>query len=144
MQNKDEMMDFSSVPHGMGALADRTLDPIRDDEIGNSQTYDWEHLTVPYVPDGDDDDDFPFSACDIAELVRKAECLQSAEDIDFEFVYALHTFVATVEGQANATKGDTMVLLDDSNSYWWLVRVVKDSSIGEIYAQHSHNARTGF
>lgn len=52
------------------------------------------------------------------------------EDIDFEFVYALHTFVATVEGQANASKGDTMVLLDDSNSYWWLVRVVKDGSIG--------------
>jgi hypothetical protein len=59
------------------------------------------------------------------------ECLRDIEDIDFEFVYALHTFVATVEGQANATKGDTMVLLDDSNSYWWLVRVVKDSSIGE-------------
>lgn len=59
------------------------------------------------------------------------ECLRDTEDIDFEFVYALHTFVATVEGQANATKGDTMVLLDDSNSYWWLVRVVKDSSIGE-------------
>ncbi|KAI9810522.1 MAG: hypothetical protein M1827_006195 [Pycnora praestabilis] len=58
------------------------------------------------------------------------ECLREIEDIDFEFVYALHTFVATVEGQANATKGDTMVLLDDSNSYWWLVRVVKDSSIG--------------
>lgn len=58
------------------------------------------------------------------------ECLQETEDIDFEFVYALHTFVATVEGQANATKGDTMVLLDDSNSYWWLVRVVKDGSIG--------------
>lgn len=52
------------------------------------------------------------------------------EDIDFEFVYALHNFVATVEGQANAAKGDTMVLLDDSNSYWWLVRVVKDGSIG--------------
>ncbi|TGJ76424.1 hypothetical protein E0Z10_g10880, partial [Xylaria hypoxylon] len=51
-------------------------------------------------------------------------------------VYALHTFVATVEGQANATKGDTMVLLDDSNSYWWLVRVVKDSSIGYLPAEH--------
>lgn len=61
------------------------------------------------------------------------ECLRDTEDIDFEFVYALHTFVATVEGQANATKGDTMVLLDDSNSYWWLVRVVKDSSIGAYY-----------
>ena len=59
------------------------------------------------------------------------ECLRETEDIDFEFVYALHTFVATVEGQANATKGDTMVLLDDSNSYWWLVRVVKDNSIGK-------------
>jgi hypothetical protein len=57
-------------------------------------------------------------------------CLQDKEDIDFDFVYALHTFVATVEGQANCTKGDTMVLLDDSNSYWWLVRVIKDSSIG--------------
>lgn len=60
----------------------------------------------------------------------------SDEDIDFDFVYALHTFVATVEGQANATKGDTMVLLDDSNSYWWLVRIVKDSSIGYLPAEH--------
>ncbi|EEA23161.1 protein phosphatase regulator [Talaromyces marneffei ATCC 18224] len=58
------------------------------------------------------------------------------EDIDFDFVYALHTFVATVEGQANAAKGDTMVLLDDSNSYWWLVRVVKDGSIGYLPAEH--------
>ncbi|KAI9698782.1 MAG: hypothetical protein M1836_003892 [Candelina mexicana] len=64
------------------------------------------------------------------------ECLRETEDIDFEFVYALHTFVATVEGQANATKGDTMVLLDDSNSYWWLVRVHKDSSIGYLPAEH--------
>jgi hypothetical protein len=60
------------------------------------------------------------------------ECLRESEDIDFESVYALHTFVATVEGQANAQKGDTMVLLDDSNSYWWLVRVLKDSTIGEF------------
>ncbi|KKK15615.1 hypothetical protein ARAM_006526 [Aspergillus rambellii] len=58
------------------------------------------------------------------------------EDIDFEFVYALHNFVATVDGQANASKGDTMVLLDDSNSYWWLVRIVKDGSIGYLPAEH--------
>ncbi|KAL9610046.1 MAG: hypothetical protein Q9167_005231 [Letrouitia subvulpina] len=64
------------------------------------------------------------------------ECLREIEDIDFEFVYALHTFVATVEGQANATKGETMVLLDDSNSYWWLVRVGKDGSIGYLPAEH--------
>ena len=71
------------------------------------------------------------------------ECLQDAEDIDFEFVYALHTFVATVEGQANATKGDTMVLLDDSNSYWWLVRVVKDSSIGGLHQYFTYITHNG-
>lgn len=90
-------------------------------------------LTIPYEPSleehGGSDVFLPDSPrCIDHDCV--AECLQVSEDIDFEFVYALHTFVATVEGQANATKGDTMVLLDDSNSYWWLVRVVKDSTIG--------------
>ena len=86
--------------------------------------------------DGDDDDDTnDISFVDDPRFIDSGwggECLREVEDIDFEFVYALHTFVATVEGQANATKGDTMVLLDDSNSYWWLVRVVKDGSIGEM------------
>ncbi|KAL9090344.1 MAG: hypothetical protein Q9165_005378 [Trypethelium subeluteriae] len=84
-----------------------------------------------------DDNDFLFS--DDERFIDSGwggECLRESEDIDFEFVYALHTFVATVEGQANATKGDTMVLLDDSNSYWWLVRIVKDSTIGYLPAEH--------
>jgi hypothetical protein len=97
-------------------------------------------LLIPYEPSDDDDDDDDFFDPHIVDsriidygwdgICLEGPCLQVPEDIDFEFVYALHTFVATVEGQANATKGDTMVLLDDSNSYWWLVRVVKDSSIG--------------
>jgi SH3 domain len=66
----------------------------------------------------------------------EGESSWNTEDIDFEFVYALHTFAATVEGQANAMKGDTMVLLDDSNNYWWLVRVVKDGSIGQSSFLH--------
>ena len=79
----------------------------------------------------DDTGSFPFTSnTRFIDSGWGGECLREIEDIDFEFVYALHTFVATVEGQANATKGDTMVLLDDSNSYWWLVRVVKDGSIG--------------
>lgn len=96
-------------------------------------------LTLPYEGSMDQDDDGDFDDVDDARFIDSGwgdECLQDAEDIDFEFVYALHTFVATVEGQANATKGDTMVLLDDSNSYWWLVRVVKDSSIGYLPAEH--------
>jgi hypothetical protein len=83
-----------------------------------------------YDENDDDVDDFFFEDTRFVDSGWGGECLRDVEDIDFEFVYALHTFVATVEGQANATKGDTMVLLDDSNSYWWLVRVVKDSSIG--------------
>ncbi|KAI0603505.1 hypothetical protein F4775DRAFT_581413 [Biscogniauxia sp. FL1348] len=94
---------------------------------------------IPYVASEDEDDDEDFSLIDDPRFVDSGwggECLQDSEDIDFEFVYALHTFVATVEGQANATKGDTMVLLDDTNSYWWLVRIVKDSSIGYLPAEH--------
>ena len=40
------------------------------------------------------------------------------ENIDFDLVYALHNFVATVEGQATVHKGNSLTLLDDSNSYW--------------------------
>lgn len=81
---------------------------------------------------GDDDaDDFClYNDFRFRDASKGNPCLRGVEDIDFEFVYALHTFVATVDGQANAAKGDTMVLLDDTNSYWWLVRLVKDSSIG--------------
>jgi hypothetical protein len=76
-----------------------------------------------HLDDDDDDDTYDISLIfsDDPRFVDSGwggECLREVEDIDFEFVYSLHTFVATVEGQANATKGDTMVLLDDSNSYW--------------------------
>lgn len=40
------------------------------------------------------------------------------ENIDFDLVYALHNFIATVEGQATVHKGNSLTLLDDSNSYW--------------------------
>ncbi|KAK2734938.1 hypothetical protein FQN55_002335 [Onygenales sp. PD_40] len=84
------------------------------------------------LADGESDDQLDD---DMMDKISSSPSIDD-EDIDFEFVYALHTFVATVEGQANATKGDTMVLLDDSNSYWWLVRVVKDQSIGYLPAEH--------
>ncbi|KAK2605334.1 hypothetical protein N8I77_008180 [Diaporthe amygdali] len=97
-------------------------------------------LIVPYegsLDEDDDDDNFlEFHDPRFIDSGWGGECLHDTEDIDFELVYALHTFIATVEGQANATKGDAMVLLDDSNSYWWLVRVVKDSSIGYLPAEH--------
>lgn len=99
-----------------------------DDEWNSTDSEDW---TQEKICIDDDAEDISFPTDErFVDSGWGGECLRDTEDIDFEFVYALHTFVATVEGQANATKGDTMVLLDDSNSYWWLVRVVKDGSIG--------------
>lgn len=113
------------------------MDDSSDD---SSDSYDEDDLCFPCESSDEEDDDFPFPEHPrFIDSGWGGECLQDTEDIDFEFVYALHTFVATVEGQANATKGDTMVLLDDSNSYWWLVRVVKDSSIGNTFAPRSRS-----
>ncbi|RUO95797.1 hypothetical protein BC936DRAFT_143207, partial [Jimgerdemannia flammicorona] len=73
----------------------------------------------------DDDDDGMSSSPSIPD-----------ENIDFDLVYALHTFVATVEGQASVVKGDALTLLDDSNSYWWLVKVLKTTEVGYIPAEN--------
>ncbi|MBW0495590.1 hypothetical protein O181_035305 [Austropuccinia psidii MF-1] len=59
-----------------------------------------------------------------------------SDDIDFTLVYALHTFLATVEGQASVVKGDQLTLLDDKNSYWWLIKVLKTQAIGYIPAEN--------
>ncbi|CEN62795.1 Putative SH3 domain protein (Fragment) [Aspergillus calidoustus] len=82
------------------------------------------------LSDEEDDDDLLDD--DLMDKISSSPSINDDDDINFEFVYALHNFVATVDGQANAAKGDNMVLLDDSNSYWWLVRIVKDGSIGRF------------
>ncbi|KAJ3291677.1 hypothetical protein HDU79_002135 [Rhizoclosmatium sp. JEL0117] len=56
--------------------------------------------------------------------------------IDPSLVYALHTFVANVEGQVCVLKGDSLKLLDDTNYYWWLVKCVKTEEIGYIPAEN--------
>ncbi|KAL2796051.1 hypothetical protein BJX66DRAFT_300390 [Aspergillus keveii] len=86
------------------------------------------------LSDEEEDDDLLDD--DLLDKISSSPSINDDDDINFEFVYALHNFVATVDGQANAAKGDNMVLLDDSNSYWWLVRIVKDGSIGYLPAEH--------
>ena len=143
----------NSMPRSISDLERRTLntlllpadDPLLDTGLDEYRLHEQrllprdvsppmsESSVVDSEPEGNDDDAYDHFFSDDPRFIDSGwggECLREVEDIDFEFVYALHTFVATVEGQANATKGDTMVLLDDSNSYWWLVRVVKDGSIG--------------
>jgi ABC-type Zn2+ transport system substrate-binding protein/surface adhesin len=75
--------------------------------------------------DDDDNDSFYSSKSSIPD-----------EDINFDLVYALHTFVATLDGQASVVKGDAMTLLDDTNSYWWLVKALKTSEVGYIPAEN--------
>ncbi|KAJ3073819.1 Talin-1 [Podochytrium sp. JEL0797] len=62
--------------------------------------------------------------------------MSDSEPIDQSCVYALHTFVANVEGQVCVLKGDSLKLLDDSNYYWWLVKCVKTEEIGYIPAEN--------
>ncbi|KFY82411.1 hypothetical protein V500_10569 [Pseudogymnoascus sp. VKM F-4518 (FW-2643)] len=142
---EEESSSEASYPGQMEAYDD-DYDPYNSDDVfavhsesasdSSEDSYD-DDLCFPCESSDEGDDEFPYPEDPrFIDSGWGGECLQDTEDIDFEFVYALHTFVATVEGQANATKGDTMVLLDDSNSYWWLVRVVKDSSIGYLPAEH--------
>ncbi|KAI8988630.1 hypothetical protein BDF20DRAFT_813497 [Mycotypha africana] len=79
------------------------------------------------IADEDNDDDICSSYTSTSSIPD--------EDINFDLVYARHTFVASIDGQASVVKGDTMVLIDDTNSYWWLIRALKTSEVGYIPAE---------
>jgi len=54
------------------------------------------------------------------------------ESMDFDLVYSLYSFSATVAGQASVIRDDSLFLMDDSNSYWWLVRVLRTQEVGYL------------
>ncbi|KAJ3320643.1 hypothetical protein HDV06_005161 [Boothiomyces sp. JEL0866] len=60
----------------------------------------------------------------------------SEKDIDYSMVYALYTFIASMDGQITVEKGQTLELLDDSNSYWWAVKNAANGEIGYIPAEN--------
>lgn len=106
-----------------------------DDHSGNNQyggTSDEEHSVLEDDSDGEDRDvDYMDEDDDGSSSLSIPN-----ESIDFDLVYSLHSFAATVEGQANVVKGDSLFLMDDSNSYWWLVRVLKTQEVGYIPAEN--------
>ncbi|CAG8576671.1 29170_t:CDS:2 [Gigaspora margarita] len=57
------------------------------------------------------------------------------DDIDFGLVYASRTFRETVEGRVKVERGDSLILLDDSNDYWWLVKLLKNEEVGYMPAE---------
>ncbi|KAI8898119.1 hypothetical protein BC833DRAFT_649021 [Globomyces pollinis-pini] len=60
----------------------------------------------------------------------------SIDDINYNYVYALFTFKATMDGQIHVKGGDALELLDDSNSYWWAVKSITSNEIGYIPAEN--------
>jgi hypothetical protein len=113
-------------------------DQIQGDGIGTSDalygggsTDEEEHSVLEDDSDGEDRDDYIEDEDDESSILSIPN-----ESIDFDLVYAFHSFAATVEGQANVVKGDSLFLMDDSNSYWWLVRVLKTQEVGYIPAEN--------
>ncbi|KAJ2686732.1 protein phosphatase regulator [Coemansia spiralis] len=62
------------------------------------------------------------------------------EDVDFGHVYALFHFPQMVDGQVTVQEGEKLTLLDDSNSYWWLVQNLRDNQMGYIPADNIETA----
>ncbi|KAL8770975.1 MAG: hypothetical protein Q9209_003394 [Squamulea sp. 1 TL-2023] len=92
--------DISASSSGSSSAASQ----VSSDGSGQIVTDD--HGSDESNDDDDDTEDFSFKNDPrYIDSGWGGECLRDTEDIDFEFVYALHTFIATVEGQANATKG---------------------------------------
>ncbi|KAJ6586805.1 hypothetical protein DFH09DRAFT_235062 [Mycena vulgaris] len=94
-------------------------------------TDDEEHSVLEDDSDGEEHDEYMDEDDDGSSSLSIPN-----ESIDFDLVYSLHSFAATVEGQANVVKGDSLFLMDDSNSYWWLVRVLKTQEVGYIPAEN--------
>ncbi|KAI6040673.1 hypothetical protein EDC04DRAFT_2992710 [Pisolithus marmoratus] len=103
-----------SIAYTAGGASDEEHSVLEDDSDGEERDLDYM-----------DDEDDASSSLSIPN-----------ESIDFDLVYSLHTFQATVEGQASVVKGDSLFLMDDSNSYWWLVRVLKTQDVGYIPAEN--------
>lgn len=95
-----------------------------------------QHQQHNYYYDDDDDEDNEGHEEDEEEDDSASVLSIPDPNINFDLVYALHTFAATVDGQASVVKGDALTLLDDSNSYWWLVKVLKTSEVGYIPAEN--------
>ncbi|KAI8647421.1 hypothetical protein BD408DRAFT_439251 [Parasitella parasitica] len=129
---RDETADNSRIEHvQQHSLYD---DAIEDYHSNNAACYD--DTYEEYNEDLDDQQDEKQYDDDDDDDDTGSELSVPDPNIDFDMVYALHTFAATLEGQASVVRGDALTLLDDSNSYWWLVKVLKTAEVGYIPAEN--------
>lgn len=136
LQGQGQHMYHYSASNGLGpGHADEHM--MRHDEGERNYDHgDGQRATEEEEEDDEEDDeDDEDAAGEFSDSLSSSPSIPD-DDIDFNLVYALHTFLATVDGQASVVKGDKLLLLDDSNSYWWLVRVLKTQAIGYIPAEN--------
>lgn len=101
----------------------------------------WEDDRFRDIPVEEEEEEEEEEEDDEGMIIEDASSMSSSpsipdENINFDLVYALHTFVATVEGQASVVKGDALILMEDTNIYWWLVEVLKTREVGYIPAEN--------
>ncbi|KAG0087994.1 hypothetical protein BGZ92_006748, partial [Podila epicladia] len=118
-QSMDEDGGYQASSSTSAAQGSQAEIQARQNQILGSEDEDEE------MDEDDEDDDASTSTVSLTE-----------DDIDFNLVYAFHTFVATQEGQASVVRNDSLMLLEDTNVYWWLVRVLKTGVIGYIPAEN--------
>ncbi|KAF7725608.1 hypothetical protein EC973_009486 [Apophysomyces ossiformis] len=99
---------------------------------GQEQRQSWHNLDE-ITPEEDEDEGMTIE--DGSSSISSSPSIPD-ENINFSLVYALHTFTATVEGQASVVKGDALILMEDTNIYWWLVEVLETREIGYIPAEN--------
>ncbi|KAJ3417437.1 hypothetical protein HDV05_003301 [Chytridiales sp. JEL 0842] len=122
-------------PHGSGQEDMAGSGSVPDEASLIESTVAELDQTVPHSTTQDLKDDVNVDI-NMEDIYHPTMYFEEDETIDYRFVYALHTFVANLEGQVCVLKGDTLELLDDSNSYWWLVKCIKTHEIGYIPAEN--------
>ncbi|KAK9260388.1 hypothetical protein V1519DRAFT_195866 [Lipomyces tetrasporus] len=140
--NDEDIDDLPEMADDVAADVSETKDILLTeydmDESNASRKYDSRETNMDSdndVEEGDDEEEEQEEEDDERFELSSSPSIQDESDIDLSLVYALHTFKATQNGHADAIKGDAMVLLDDSNEYWWLVKMIKDSTIGYLPAE---------
>jgi len=124
----EDMHDHNGADHPAKSTIDIVDTSVQGDDNHLVQARQNQILDEDEESFDEDDEDLDEDGSETLSLTE--------DDIDFNLVYAFHTFVATQEGQASVVRNDALMLLEDVNVYWWLVRVLKTGVIGYIPAEN--------
>ncbi|WBW70845.1 tip elongation aberrant protein Tea4 [Schizosaccharomyces osmophilus] len=137
-QGFTELRNDGNDSGNTSSLPSTNQDLLLNSTIKYDLDEDYDELFDLENQNSDDDDDLvdEEEALALYEAELSSSPSINEEEIDINYVYAIRRFDATVEGQVTAEKGEMMILLDDSNSYWWLVKICNNSTIGYLPAEY--------